>query len=663
MKTLTAFVAKSFQPTDRPKTERVEQFLSRFKRLGFDWKSAEPGEVESVSAKVQRLIDDSDVFVGILTKRKPIRPQGNRIQQAFKILRESAADTRWSAPPWVLQESGYAIKANKHLILFVEIGVDIGELQGDQEYIPFDPARPDSAFAKAHEMLSDLIARNAQLITEVVTTRSEIEAGAARSEPAIPVVDQGREAPQVAELAQEEEPGFLKSWTDLWAAIEDRDIRAAEKVFEEGLRAIPADAVEKIIVWKALYYNLTYRIGREGSRADLLELQENHPNNSLPSALLAGSLKKFEQYEDAARYYFAASSLGAPEDRAPYVISGAKCLCSAKRPEEARKRVESLLRSDGLSAESRISALKVLYSISRDLGQAEYAFSLGELILQKNPGDIEFRGSLAYDYLDTYAKCAIYHFELVTREEQRNPEPYWINNLGYAYSLVDLPIHAARQYARCNELKMPRGTRNLANILVDSGMVDAATELLNAAKDWSDPDGLIPEALARVHERTAEENIKKEEAIESIRAHREFLCLMGVALTEDCPANIDGSWDFRFATVRLARDGEQIHGNEEKSVKPNTLAALMSGNFGGNALTSGNRSTTRQVVVSGTLTGRVCRYTRWTEPSTSDTSGLYPPPRDERSGFLIFDPDGRTASVGEYKEGKPHRFSTGSKTA
>src|SRR5258708_1046821 len=76
----------------------------------------------------------------------------------------------WTAPPWVLQESGYALRAGKKLMLFREVGVELPSLQGDLEYIPYDPDAPDAAWGKALAMLTQLIAENAGI--EVGTVMS-----------------------------------------------------------------------------------------------------------------------------------------------------------------------------------------------------------------------------------------------------------------------------------------------------------------------------------------------------------------------------------------------------------------------------------------------------------------------------------------------------------
>jgi hypothetical protein len=67
----------------------------------------------------------------------------------------------------VLQEIGYALKANKHIILFIEPGVEFGGLQSDLEFIPFDVSEPSTAMRKANDMLADLIAKNAGVSFQV----------------------------------------------------------------------------------------------------------------------------------------------------------------------------------------------------------------------------------------------------------------------------------------------------------------------------------------------------------------------------------------------------------------------------------------------------------------------------------------------------------------
>src|SRR5438093_170554 len=135
---ITAFLAKSFAREDQPKLKIIEDFLSSFRPQGFFWESAERAEVESVSRKVRNMIASLDVFVGIFTKRHPIYSRTEGLKAVLKYLSGRLPVDGWTVPPWLLQESGYALALKKDLIIFREVGVQIATLQGDLEYIEFD---------------------------------------------------------------------------------------------------------------------------------------------------------------------------------------------------------------------------------------------------------------------------------------------------------------------------------------------------------------------------------------------------------------------------------------------------------------------------------------------------------------------------------------------
>src|SRR5260370_573034 len=85
MRTLKAFVAKSFALGDESKTRKVEDLLNGVRPLGLTWETAERAEIESVSQKVRQNLDDCDVFVGIFTRRHPIFSEDAEMTPSFKI--------------------------------------------------------------------------------------------------------------------------------------------------------------------------------------------------------------------------------------------------------------------------------------------------------------------------------------------------------------------------------------------------------------------------------------------------------------------------------------------------------------------------------------------------------------------------------------------------
>ena len=126
----TAFVAHSFADEDRQVVERISQFLSK---LGVACDSGHRPEPRSVSEKVLERLLAAELFVGIFTRR------------------DKKQDDTFTTSPWLIEEKAAAIQAGKRLLLFVEEGVekDIGGLQGDFEYIPFNRADLADALIRA----------------------------------------------------------------------------------------------------------------------------------------------------------------------------------------------------------------------------------------------------------------------------------------------------------------------------------------------------------------------------------------------------------------------------------------------------------------------------------------------------------------------------------
>lgn len=171
MPKITAFVARSFSEQDEQKIAQILSFLDSFQKSGFLWRTAEPADVESVSRKVRDMIDCSDVFVGIFTRRYPIYELQPSLRERISLALWPQRTRRWVAPPWVIQESGYALKAitsQRKLILFKEGGVELPGLQADLEYIEFEKGNFATAFRKASEMINALLSEAAGMTVETI---------------------------------------------------------------------------------------------------------------------------------------------------------------------------------------------------------------------------------------------------------------------------------------------------------------------------------------------------------------------------------------------------------------------------------------------------------------------------------------------------------------
>src|ERR1700739_987702 len=105
-KEIIAFIARSFAKDDEQRLGPLLDFLKAFEPLGFKCHSAQPAEAESVSQKIQKLIRESDVFIGMFTRKYAVYPPSGA----------GAEPIKWTAPSWVLQESGYALGHAKTLL-------------------------------------------------------------------------------------------------------------------------------------------------------------------------------------------------------------------------------------------------------------------------------------------------------------------------------------------------------------------------------------------------------------------------------------------------------------------------------------------------------------------------------------------------------------------
>ena len=132
---LTAFVGRSFLPEDESVWTEIRTVLDALRPLGFHFEDASQAQLRPISEKVRTGIDRNDVYVGILTRRRPIgEPYSpfRALQQAFMKTRTEPA---WTTSHWIVQESGYAIGKDKKVVFLVESGVDLprSDLHADGE--------------------------------------------------------------------------------------------------------------------------------------------------------------------------------------------------------------------------------------------------------------------------------------------------------------------------------------------------------------------------------------------------------------------------------------------------------------------------------------------------------------------------------------------------
>jgi hypothetical protein len=387
---LTAFVARSFDPRDEQRIRPILIFLETFRKAGFLCAHAEAAQVEEVHVKVRKMIDASDAFVGFFTKKYPVYRLESRWSDALSIARGKLQPEKWSAPPWVLQESGYAISAGKKVILLREDGVDIPGLQGDLEYVPFDPRNPTAVFSKLSEMINDLLAKDAgrEVRTEI-TERSE----QAEAKPEAPPITQEEKLG-----GPEEQPsGIIDRFIEMQDAARKRDLSGVHQGWEAGSALIAEGKAKDVdeLWWNCLYFTARYQSGDPDGLESLRRIHKQNPQRREPIIEIARLLVSAKEHDEAARLFLEAASLSENKDRAEDLTKAAQAFNELKRYDEGIRAAEECIQI--AVGDQKWAATSILYRLLKNSGETYLAFATAEAALHENPL-LGFRFDLGLDY-------------------------------------------------------------------------------------------------------------------------------------------------------------------------------------------------------------------------------------------------------------------------
>jgi Flp pilus assembly protein TadD len=653
---IAAFVAKSFDREDEAKISLITKFLDSFQKLGFIAQTAERAEVERVSEKVRSLIDQSDVFVGIFTRRHPVYRFRGRLATAISIMRGTMTPVLWGPPPWVLQESGYALKGNKPLILFREIGVDFPGLQGDLEYILFDPQNPSPALQRATEMITAIIAKAGSIKVETVVQSESIEVrgGETGAPPTLAVV-----SPQDEGSSQPED---LKTRIfALWRAVASGEPSAIEREYEAGLVWIRDREPDEELFWKCFYQRTLFSDGKSEAMDELRILAEENKSEYLALSYLAACFVDLHEYDEAVKHYLSAASLAKASRRASLEIEAVEILQKAKKAGEARAILLKLRDSDyAQEPKIQFQILENLYAVSKELDDEFASFAIGELALHQRPEANNFRFSLAYDYdVAGQEHLALHHYKILCDQDEKNTTGF--NNLGVASSKCNLAVLATQRYKKAYALGNTLAASNLGYKYLEAGLSGEALELLKDAQNKENCAPEVPRAISAVYEKIEVNTREEEKVLARAQEQRNFLLPFAAGLFTPTPANLEGPWKFPAAEIVLKRAASTLHGARVNRTEVNV-------DFGLTAILGGGspKSVTRieEFEFSGTLSGQTCKFkletNRYDDPASFGFSGL--PTDSSVEGYILFAEDGLSGKVAELKDGKPQEYYVVSKS-
>jgi tetratricopeptide (TPR) repeat protein len=639
---ITAFVARSFDPRDEERIRPILNFLETFRKAGFLCEEAEAAEVESVSVKVRKMIDAKDAFVGFFTKKYPVYQFGSNFRSSISLARGRLRPEKWTAPAWVLQESGYAISAGKKLILLREDDVDIPGLQGDLEYVPFDPRNPSAIFSKLSEMINDLLAKAAgrEIKTEITERPEQAEA---KPEPPESKQDEKLSA------TEEQAPDMVAHFLEMRRAVDERDYSAMDVAYEAGKALIAEGEAFDPISWDCLYFENRYEAGAPDGLEALRTIRAENQQHRGPIVTIARLLMSAGEHDEAARLFLEAADLHGNNLRATDLADAARELNELKRYEDGIKAAEECLLI--ATNDVKTDAISILYQLLKNSGETYFAFATAEAALHDNPL-LRLRFDLGLDYRRHGLKeLGLHHFKFL---HERNPSDAGaLHNFALLHQDCQMPIASVRGYKKAFALGETLSAANLGFIYLDAGIADEARVLVEEAMSNEQHEARVEECLAEIAQRTDNERTKQAELLGTAGSKKDFLVSMGSAL-QRLVTDVDGLWRFPFGEMTLARQDEELSGTAtiSRDESLSTLASLALGLQAGPTEYKGTRI--EKYTLDGTFKGAVCKFSMTvSEEGQRGLRGIgMMGGRSMRTGFIVFAADCKSGTYAELTDDK-----------
>ena len=584
-KPIKAFIARSFTKTDEEKLRPLLDQLNTFAQLGFICESAKPAESEQVSEKIQRMIHDADVFIGFFTRKYPIAADRN----ATEAEPAAAAPKSWIPPPWVLQESGCAVGLGRKLVFFREVGVELPELQGDLEYIEFDPANLSDALRRTNEMIVGLIKRG--LAIDVQTTvQQEIQ-----SPPPLTASTSDEAPPQ--QLA-----GSHSYFKDLLEAMSKKDAEAARKAFERGSADFSRGDPEREFLWRLLYARLRFESGESAAWEEIRQMESDNPSSPLPRSTIALCQRRAgELIEAAESYQIAADRAAADGGKSIYLLRAAETLHELSEWSQARRLL--LTAFVGASAPTKLQILGTLYENLKATTNMIEAFGVGEYSLFENNSQPALHFRLGYDYQnDDLHELSIFHYKALLDFESPDADTA-LNNLAVAYSSMDTPINEVRYFTESANLGNSLAAGNLAYKYLNAGFVEEARKILEKASQIANHDSSVDQAWIDLRRKVESEETRDQEIRKAGVAQRHFLKKLGTAILIPQSPQINGWWSFPFVDLELHVSGTDVLASAKKAIQTDRATSLL---FGLGGAQKSEREESYEL--AGQLDGCICRF-------------------------------------------------------
>lgn len=641
MRQISAFVGHSFVPEDQAVVAKFIDFFDQMKGAlpDFNWTHARAAEPAELAAKVLKLCEGKNAFIGICTRRERVVPDEKLRGMMFDSKRNSVAksDLVWKTSDWVIQEIGLAVARGMAIILLVENGCRRpGGLQGDVEFIPFDRSTPERAFGPLLEMMKALSPKTG--------------AGEVTSSDSLETTDQ-----EIAQAATPENEVPDASWDRtkyehafLWKLYTEDD--EGTKKIDDAFTASPyAVEREDLVSWNATNELWRIRFGKKGSLSQLRKYHDECPKNAEIAAALANGFAVLKMHSEAAEQYLKSSDL-IPSDRLAReryrglaAVQFTKAGDTVKSAELLRQRRAILATS---TREEQQDYLVRAREITLESNDALAEIEILEELVRLTPDDWVSRFNLAYRYSQTGLNdLSLYHYIQIPNAERSAIT--W-NNLGVAYQEFSMPAKAVSAYEESSSQKETLAMSNLAYKLMQAGFLKAADEELQKALKIDDFHRNVGEAISALKDIPDTEEKTLKDALQKLEPKRRFFQAVGGAIASADIEELPNRWIGPECELSVTIQGGKLLASGEYLRAGNALAGILS-----------QKPTLFKVHYEGTIVGRrvMGTMTKKSEGTTSSSSllgGLGPD--GEREFVMVIDPGGQNISVAEQLSSNVPKF-------
>lgn len=562
-----AFVGHSFSDED---TSVVQTFLRYFDQLkdvlpSFGWVHAQSAEPKELAQKVNSLITDRNVFIGICTSKERVISESDLKVPIFssESLQGKASDFSWKTSDWVIQEIGLAVGRGMSLILLLEKGCrKPGGIQGDIEFIPFDRQQPEKAFGPLLEMIKTL--SPLPVAPETATTEGPLATIEARPD----VGAQDDEVPDASWDRSKYENAYF------WKLITE-DSAGAETIEAAYIKTADAKNEDSRAAWDSFSELWRIVLGAGGSFDKLRKIEEANNQNVLVVKNYAYALGHLGKNLESAEKYLHAAAIADDDDarRRFSRLASEKMALGGDIGRSLQNAFGTFF--ECMSVDDEFSTLLSIKSIAESSKDDELYIQALERMVQIRPDDFSTRFSLAFKHSEKgNVDLAFFHYNQIPVSQRSGAT--W-NNLGVGFQNFSMPANAVRAYQESAQKGESLAMSNLGYKFMQAGFVDEAEAQFDKALEIKDFHKNVAEGVAALRDVFDKEDKLKESVFDKAKAKIEFFKRLGQALVQPSLEGLEGIWKSPDCDLRISTEDGIFRASGQYEREPNGLGSGMFG--------------------------------------------------------------------------------------